>query len=256
MNKYLKQAIYAAEKSGSLILDYFKKIENVSKKNENLRDLVTEVDLVSEKNILSILKSKFSKHNFLAEESGFQNNNSHYTWVIDPLDGTVNYTKGIGICVISIALNYKKETILGVIYNPFTQELFYASKGAGAFLNGDRIKVSSNKKIKNSLLVCAFSANINHRKKKEYSVFGKLNNDSLGVLRIGSAAYALALLAKGSIDGFWGHDLYLWDVQAGICLVNEAKGTSHQTNKKKNSINLICGSSNSIINEIKKYQKN
>ena len=254
MKKFLKQAIYAAEESGSLLLNYFKKIENVSKKNENLRDLVTEVDLVSEKTILRILKSKFNKHNFLAEESGFENNKSHYTWVIDPLDGTVNYTKGIGICVISIALTYKQESILGVIYNPFTQELFYASKGNGAFLNGDKITVSSNKKIKKSLLVCAFSASINNRKKKEYSIFGKLNNDSLGVLRIGSAAYALALLAKGSIDGFWGYDLYLWDVQAGICLVNEAKGSSYQANKKKNSVNLICGSCNSIIKEIKKYQ--
>ena len=144
---FLKQAIIAAEKSGGLIVSYFEKIKTIKKKNKNIRDLISEVDILSEKEIISTLKSKFKKHNFLAEESGLQNNKSDFTWIIDPLDGTVNYVKGIKLCAISIALTYKKETVVGVIYNPFLKELYYSSKKGGAYLNGDPIRVSKNKKL-------------------------------------------------------------------------------------------------------------
>ena len=118
-NSFLKLAIISAEKSGDLIISYFQKLKAIRKKNKNLRDLISEVDILSENEILSTLKSKFKKHNFLAEESGYENNHSDFTWIVDPLDGTVNYIKGIKLCAISIALTYKKETIVGVIYNPF-----------------------------------------------------------------------------------------------------------------------------------------
>ena len=204
---FLKQAIIAAEKSGGLIVIFFEKIKKIKKKNKNIRDLISEVDILSEKEIISTLKSKFKKHNFLAEESGLQNNKSDFTWIIDPLDGTVNYVKGIKLCAISIALTYKKETVVGVIYNPFLKELYYSSKKGGAYLNGDPIRVSKNKKLDSCLLISAFSSKISLKEKnKEYKNFGNLNNKSLGVLRIGSAALAMAMVAKGSIDGIWGND--------------------------------------------------
>lgn len=251
---FLKQAIIAAEKSGGLIVSYFEKIKTIKKKNKNIRDLISEVDIISEKEIISTLKSKFKKHNFLAEESGLQNNKSDFTWIIDPLDGTVNYVKGIKLCAISIALTYKKETVVGVIYNPFLKELYYSSKKGGAYLNGDPIRVSKNKKLDSCLLISAFSSKISLKEKnKEYKNFGNLNNKSLGVLRIGSAALAMAMVAKGSIDGIWGNDLKIWDIEAGICLIREAQG---QVEAKRNGTNkTIIAGNNYVVNMLKKNLK-
>ena len=248
---FLKQAIIAAEKAGLPILSYFEKIKTIKKKNKNIRDLISEVDILCEKEIISTLKAKFKKHNFLAEESGLQNNKSNFTWIIDPLDGTVNYVKGIKLCAISIALTYKKETIVGVIYNPFTKELYYSSKKNGSYLNGNPIQVSKNKKLDNCLLVSAFSSKISLKKKnKEYKNFGNLNNKSLGVLRIGSASLAMAMVAKGSIDGIWGSDLKIWDIEAGICLIKEAQGCVSEKGSGLNKT-IIAGNKH-IISILKK----
>jgi myo-inositol-1(or 4)-monophosphatase len=251
---FLKQAIIAAKKASVPILSNFEKIKTIKKKNKNIRDLITEVDILSEKKIISSLKAKFTKHNFLAEESGLQNNKSDFTWIIDPLDGTVNYIKGIKLCAISIALTYKNETILGVIYNPFSKELYYSSKKSGSYLNGNPIQVSNNKDLDSCLLVSAFSSKISLKNRnKEYKNFGNLNNKSLGVLRIGSAALAMAMVAKGSIDGIWGSDLKIWDIEAGICLIKEAHG---QVLEKKNGTNkTIIAGNNYVVNKVKKILK-
>jgi myo-inositol-1(or 4)-monophosphatase len=253
-NSFLKLAIISAEKSGDLIISYFQKLKAIRKKNKNLRDLISEVDILSENEILSTLKSKFKKHNFLAEESGYENNHSDFTWIVDPLDGTVNYIKGIKLCAISIALTYKKETIVGVIYNPFSKELYYSSKNGGSYLNGNPIQVSKNKNLANCLLVSAFSSKINLKKKnKEYKDFGNLNNKSLGVLRIGSAALAMAMVAKGSIDGIWGYDLKIWDIEAGICLIREAQG---KVLEKKIGTNKTIIAGNSYVVKLLKNNLN
>ena len=251
---FLKQAIMAAEKAGVPILNYFEKIKTIKKKNKNIRDLISEVDILSEKEIISTLKIKFKKHNFLAEESGLQNNKSDFTWIIDPLDGTVNYIKGIKLCVISIALTYKKETVVGVIYNPFSKELYYASKNGGSYLNGNPIKVSNNKNLDSCLLVSAFSSKISLKEKnKEYKNFGNLNNKSLGVLRIGSAALAMAMVAKGSIDGIWGSNLKIWDIEAGICLIREAQG--QVLSKRKGTNKTVIAGNNYVVKMLKKNLK-
>ena len=224
MSNFLKHALKAAEESAIIIKDYFKKIDYVYQKNKNYRDLVSEVDSLSEQKILEILKEKFTHHNFLAEESGFENNGSDYTWIIDPLDGTVNYTRGIKMCAISLALKYKSQTILGIVYNPFSEELYYASHKKSAYLNGSKINVSNNKKIRDCLIIGGLSSDASKNNSKQFSAFRKLNNKSLGVLRIGTAAYGLALLAKGSVDVFFGNGLKEWDVEAGIYIVKQAKG--------------------------------
>lgn len=256
IKKLLSLGILAAEKGGNTLLNYFEKIEITKNKNKNLRDLVTEVDLLSENEIIKTIKTKYKNHNYLAEEKGFEDNKSDYTWIIDPLDGTVNYIKGIKFCAISIALKYKSEVIIGVVFNPFLKEMFYASKNNGAFLNGNKIQVSDNKKLQDSLFVSAFSSDIDSvKKKREYRKFGEMNNQSLGTLRIGSAALALAYLAKGSIDGFWGKDLHIWDVEAGICLVNEAKGKVFQNKLSKFKKTVLAGNEN-IIKIMKKKSLN
>jgi len=253
IENFLSLSILAAERGGETLINYFEKIEKTTKiKNKNLRDLVSEVDLLSENEIIKTLKTKYKNHNFLAEERRFENNNSDYTWIIDPLDGTVNYIKGLKFCAISIALRFKSEVILGVVFNPFLKELFYASKNNGAFLNGNKIFVSNTINLKDSLFISAFSSDIDAlKKKKEYENFGKINNQSLGALRIGSAALALAYVAKGSIDGFWGRNLQTWDVEAGICLVNEAKGKIYQ-NKLSNLKKTVLAGNENIVKIMKK----
>ena len=251
MSNLLKHSLKAVEKSATIIKDYFKKIDYVYQKNKNYRDLVSEVDILSEQTILETLKEKFKNHNFLAEESGLTNNGSNYTWVIDPLDGTVNYTRGIKMCAISLALKFKFKTILGIIYNPFSEELFYATDKKGAFLNGNKINVSNNINIKDCLIISALSSETSKNNLNQFSAFRKLNNKSLGVLRIGTAAYGLALLAKGSVDVFFGNGLKVWDVEAGIHLVKKANGKVIYKKTGSNSVNLICANNKKILSKIK-----
>jgi myo-inositol-1(or 4)-monophosphatase len=224
MDKFLKVAIHAAESSGKIVLDYFEKLHDFTQKTENMRDLVTEVDLLSERCIKKKIKRSFPNHSIIGEESGADNRNSDYMWHIDPLDGTVNYSQGIPLCVVSIALEKCGEIIMGVIFNPFAEEMFFASKGNGAFLNGKSIHVSTKKSIEEGLFVAAFSALHSKAKMKEYEIFGKINDISRGALRLGSAALALAFVACGRLDGFWAKDLFSWDIAAGVVLVIEAGG--------------------------------
>ena len=127
-DQYLNIAIKIVKSSGHILSEYFEKIHDYRQKNENIRDLVTEVDLIAEKNAISIIEDNFSNHNIYGEETGLKNKDSKYCWYIDPLDGTVNYSQGIPICAVSVGLKYNDEIIVGAIYNPFSEELFFASK--------------------------------------------------------------------------------------------------------------------------------
>jgi len=226
--RYLEIAIKAAETSGHILVDYFQKIHDFRQKNQNTRDLVTEVDILSEKNIKEKIREAFPDHTINAEESYFgedlERNNSMRIWHVDALDGTVNYSQGIPLCAISLALEENNKIVVGVIYNPFTEEFYFASKGKGAYLNGRQIYVSEKKNTREGVYVAAFSSSSSEEKRKEYEVFGRINDTTRGVLRIGSAAVALAYLACGKIDGFWSKNLFPWDLAAGIILVNEAGG--------------------------------
>lgn len=251
-DQYLNTAIKIVKSSGNILSEYFEKIHDYKQKNENIRDLVTEVDLIAEKNAIAIIEDNFPNHNVYGEETGLRNKDSKFCWYIDPLDGTVNYSQGIPICAISIGLKYDNEIIVGSIYNPFTEELFFASKGEGAFLNGKRIEVSKKDKLETGLYVAAFSSEMVDLKNSEYKTFGKINDLTRGVLRLGSAALALAYLSCGRIDGFWGKNLKPWDIAGGIILVNESGGQINQNNlelltKEKDS--LIIASNSLIHNQ-------
>jgi len=143
-------AIKAAKEAGDILFENFQKIKQVDKKGE--RELVSNVDLASEKKIIEIIKDKYPDHDILCEESGVHDNSSDYRWVIDPLDGTHNYIYGINMFGVSIALDYKGEIILGVINMPSTNELYWAEKGKGAYLNDERIHVS-DRGMKNALAI-------------------------------------------------------------------------------------------------------
>lgn len=222
--EYLDVAIHSVQTSGDILVDYFGKLHDFKQKNQNIRDLVTEVDILSEKNIKARIKQVFADHTIIGEEAKVEKTNSEYAWHIDPLDGTVNYSQRIPFCAVSVGVEKSGEVFAGAIYNPFSQELFYASKGQGAFLNGKQIYVSPKKNVKDGLYIAAFSS-ARLPGGSEYEIFGHMNDTTRGVLRMGSAALSLAYLACGRIDGFWSKGLYSWDLAAGIILVKEANGT-------------------------------
>lgn len=253
VERYLEVAMKAVETSGHILVDYFEKLHSYRQKNKNIRDLVTEVDILSENNIKEKIKEAFPEHSINAEESykrGVKKNDSARVWHIDALDGTVNYSQGIPLCAISLALEEKGEIVTGVVLNPFNEECYFASKGKGAYLNGAQISVSKKKNVREGLYVAAFSSASSKEKKKEYEIFGHINDTTRGVLRIGSAALALAYLACGRIDGFWAKKLYPWDLAAGIVIVKEAGGRVSALKGMEYSFkNSVLIASNNLVHE-------
>lgn len=231
LDELLKCAKDAALLSGSIIKEGFGtsfKIENKEGKN----NLVTEYDRLSEEAIINKITSQYPDHKFLAEESGksgFQNSDN-IRWLIDPLDGTVNFAHQLPIFSVSIAAELNKELLVGVIYNPILDELFYAKKGGGAFMNGLPIKVSETTSLESSFLVTGFPYNVD--KDPGYCVeqFISIIRRGIPIRRLGSAALDLAYVANGRFDGFWEIELKPWDVAAGVLLVREAGGLVTQYN--------------------------
>lgn len=232
-NEFLSVAVRAAILAGDVILNNLGRISknDIGIKQES--DFVTHVDRDSEQLIIKTIKKRFPHHSFLAEESvkkfkpekkrRYEPHGS-YHWIIDPLDGTTNYIHGYPMFSISIALEYKKEIILGVILDPLRNELFTAEKGKGALLNGHPIKVSSVSELKNSLITTGFP----FRKKEFLNIYLQTFKNILlkvsDLRRTGSAALDLAYLACGRCDGFFEIGLSTWDIAAGSIIIKEAGG--------------------------------
>ncbi|PKL79892.1 MAG: inositol monophosphatase [Ignavibacteriae bacterium HGW-Ignavibacteriae-4] len=187
-------------------------------------NLVTEYDYKSEKYIVEEIKKAFPTHNIISEEKGSVDNNSEYDWIIDPLDGTVNYANNIPIFSVSIALSKNGELIAGAVYQPILNELFSAELGKGAKLNGEPITVSNKSDMNTSLLVTGFPYDINNDPKNAIRSFTSIVKRGIPIRRLGSAALDLAYVACGRFEGFWEVNLNSWDVAAGILIVNEAGG--------------------------------
>ncbi|MCP4568447.1 MAG: inositol monophosphatase [FCB group bacterium] len=185
-------------------------------------DLVTEIDLKSEKYIKRQIGRAFPQHAILAEESGRNKNESAYVWVVDPLDGTTNYAHGHPAFCVSIGLEVEERMVLGVIYDPLRDEMFYASSGGGAFLNRRRIAVSEENMLADSLLATGFPYDIAETKIDNLDNFARLYKLSRGIRRGGSAALDICYLACGRFDGFWELKLHAWDTAAGLVIAREA----------------------------------
>jgi len=204
-------------------------------------DLVTEIDKLSEKYFLEVISRKYPDHGILSEEYGESEHvNSDFRWIIDPLDGTTNYAQGLPIYAISVALQYKGETELGVIYLPMLDLLFEAVRGKKAFLNGERIEVGTKTKMRECLLATGFPYDRAQAIDNNTDYFSYFVPRARGIRRLGSAAYDLANVAAGIIDGYWELYLNLWDVAAGILLVQEAGGKVILLEQKR-GVSLIAG---------------
>jgi len=232
-------AIEIVKKAGRLILKKSKKTFKVKEKTHN--DFVTEIDVATENLITKEIRSAYPDHGILAEEKSFQKKiaaadylQNPYIWIIDPIDGTNNFRRGIPFYCVSIALfetkslekskNFKYlegELVLGVIYAPEFNKIYYAEKGKGAYLNGKKITVSSATKLERSLMSTGF-----HGKFKKINIpyFEQIMLNSQGIRRNGSAALDLCHVAEGKFEGYWEFGLKPWDIAAGALIVKEAGG--------------------------------
>jgi len=219
----LEFAKITAKGAGAILMEHFGKISSYDRKSSHI-DLLTIADTQSEAFILKEITKTFPDHHIIAEESATVENNSDYRWVIDPLDGTTNFVHSLPIFAVSIGLEYKDETIVGVVYNPAADKCFWAEKNGGAFLNGEAIHITSTNTLSNSLLVTGFPYTHDGRWSKGFDLFKTLYGKTQGVRRLGAAALDFCFVAMGRFEGFWEFGLEPWDVCAGAFIVKEAGG--------------------------------
>ena len=220
----LKTTLLNAVKAGAAELSRFFNKSFIVSNKEGINNLVTEADHASEKAILDVIYKEFPDHHILSEEAGEIIQDSNYKWIIDPIDGTVNFAHSIPLCCVSIAVEYKGEIILASVYNPVMNELFFAEKGKGATLNDKPIRVSKKQNVMNACLVTGFPYTYLDMPNGPLQIFEKLIRKGIPVRRLGSAATDLCWVAAGRFDGFYEHKLQAWDSAGGYLIVEEAGG--------------------------------
>lgn len=220
---WLQIATEAAEAGAAQLMHYLGQVKQVRTKTAS-GDLVTEADLASEAAVIQVLSKAFPEHAILAEESGKQERDSDYLWVIDPLDGTLNYAHQMPFFCVSIALFVKGVPEIGVILAPKLGECFQAIRAQGAWLNQEAIAVSAVTTLKQSFLATGFPYHRAETENNNYQAFMHFANRTQDIRRAGSAALDLAYVACGRYDAYWERHLNPWDVGAGVVLVEAAGG--------------------------------
>jgi len=213
----------AARIAGAVLREGFGKPLLTSSK-EGVHNLVTEYDLRAETAIIGHLRDRTPEASFMAEESGIQQRDNSLVWVIDPLDGTVNFAHGIPIFCVSIAAVLNDTIVCGAVYQPLADEMFAAQLHAGSFLNGTALHVTSTKGLQEAILVTGFPYNVAENPYRCIDQFSAVVGKGLPIRRLGSAALDLAYTAAGRFDGFWESILQPWDMAAGVLLVQESGG--------------------------------
>jgi myo-inositol-1(or 4)-monophosphatase len=223
MHPMLNIATRAARAAGDLIVRSLDRVDQLSITSKDHNDYVSEVDRQAEDIIIRALRKAYPQHAILAEESGSQGD-SEYQWVIDPLDGTTNFLHGFPQFAVSIAMLHKGRLEQGVVYDPLRQEMFTATRGAGAMLNNRRLRVSARTSLTGALLGTGFPYKVHDHLDAYLAMLKDLIKETAGVRRPGSAALDLAYVAAGRLDGFWEIGLNTWDLAAGALLIQEAGG--------------------------------
>jgi len=220
----LKSTLLKATEAGAKELQRFFNGDFKISNKEGMNNLVTEADHAAEKAIIETIKANFPDHFILSEEAGEIKMDSEYKWIIDPIDGTVNFANGIPICCVSIGLEQNGKMILGAVYNPIINEFYFAQKGCGATLNDKKITVSDKTEVVKSCLVTGFPYTYLDSANGPLQVFERFIRKGIPVRRLGSAAIDLCWVAAGRFDGFYEHKLQAWDSAAGFLMVEEAGG--------------------------------
>jgi myo-inositol-1(or 4)-monophosphatase len=224
MHPILNIATIAAKEAGEFIINELENVGQLKVEEKGRNDYVSEIDKIAESIIIKTIRKYYPDHNILAEESGKHSTPSHFEWIIDPLDGTTNFLHQFPQFAVSIAVKEKGKLMHGVVYDPFKDELFSATRGNGAKMNDFKIRVSGQKKLENSLLATGFPYHDYSYVDAYLASFKEFMLQTSGLRRAGSAALDLAYVAAGRVDGFWELNLKPWDVAAGALIVMEAGG--------------------------------
>lgn len=219
---FLEAAFVMAEKAGSVHMKYFRSegLEQSTKLNDS--DVVTIADKEAEAFILAYIREHFPYHGIISEEWGRDHDDREWRWVVDPLDGTTNFSMGLPAFCVSIALEHNMETVLGVVFAPYLGECFYAVKGAGAWLNGGRIRCSGKSELSKAVVATGMPYDRNDNPDNNLAEICNMVFRVRGVRRMGSAAIDLCYTAAGFFDAYWELNLNCWDVSAGMLIANEA----------------------------------
>jgi myo-inositol-1(or 4)-monophosphatase len=254
----LKQTLIEAVQAGGAELKRFFNSNFTISHKEGVNNLVTEADHASEAAIIKVIKKNFPNHQVLAEETGEHVKDSTYKWVIDPIDGTVNFAHGIPLCCVAIAIEKDKEIVMSAVYAPILNELYFAEKGKGAWLNDKKISVSDETSVLRSCLVTGFPYTYINMPNGPLEVFERLIKKGVPVRRLGSACIDLCWVASGRFDGFYEHKLEPWDSAAGYLIVEEAGGrvTDHEGKKFSIYQHRIVASNGKIHDELLGVVKN
>lgn len=231
--RMLKSTLITAAKEGAAeILRFYNREFKISNK-EGINNLVTEADHAAEAAIIKTIRTAYPGHQVLSEEAGEIKVDSSYKWIIDPIDGTINFAHGIPLNCVSIAVEHEGEMIMGAVYNPHLNEMFFAEKGKGATLNDNTIRVSEQPQAINACLVTGFPYTYINQPNGPLEIFERFIRKGVPVRRLGSAAIDLCWVACGRFDGFYEHKLEAWDSAAGYLIVEEAGGkvTDFEGNK-------------------------
>ncbi len=224
MHALLNIAVRAARAAGEVIIRSLNRLESLTVTSKGRNDFVTEVDHAAEAEIIKLIRKNYPSHAFLAEDSG-RTGDSDTIWIIDPLDGTTNFLHGYPTFAVSIACQIKGRLEHGVVYDPISQEIFSASRGAGAHLDNRRIRVSKQRGLEGALIGTGFPYRANTRYLDAYlAMLRAVMEHTAGIRRPGSAALDLAYVAAGRTDAFWEIGLSPWDTAAGTLLIQEAGG--------------------------------
>lgn len=202
-------------------------------------DIVTEVDVWTEKFLIEKINNVYPKHRIISEESGFHHGEDDYEWVIDPIDGTTNFAHGFPLFSISIAVKYNDETVLGVVYIPMLGEMYETMKGYGAKLNGKTIQVSKIKRLPLAMVATGFPYDRASDPKNNLDNFNNVITKVAGIRQTGSAAIDLCQVAAGRFDGYWEIKLNSWDIEAGLLIVKEAGGFVRREEQDKGIFVLV-----------------
>jgi myo-inositol-1(or 4)-monophosphatase len=261
----LDLAVRAAREAGAILQEYARRGFRISHKGRI--DLVTEADLASERHIKELITSHYPTHDILAEESCTSvrgNPGEDYCWIIDPLDGTTNFSHGYPCYAVSIGVERKGEMVAGVIYDPTRDELFTAERGAGSMLNGEKIQVSDVDQLERALVVSGFPYDVRERMDEYLPAWRIFLERAQGVRRLGSASIDMCCIANGRMDGFWEHGLNPWDTAAGWIIIEEAGGRVSQMDGSpfdNYTSSLLCTNGKiheemlAVLGEIAKYAK-
>jgi myo-inositol-1(or 4)-monophosphatase len=223
MNDLLEFAIHCALESGRIQGAYFQKRISIHHKGEI--NIVTDVDIACQRRIIELIEEKYPEDYIIAEEKANVFDEKRNKWIVDPLDGTTNYAHGYPFFCTSIAYEVKSEVVVGVVYNPIFNELFFAQKGEGAYFNGEKIHVSTVNDMKQALLSTGFPYDLPTNTNNNINHFVNFLYHAQAVRRDGSAAMNLSYVACGRFDGHWEMKLNPWDMAAGALIVIEAGGT-------------------------------